>query len=761
MLIADDKPADVELMVATLKRAGYSLSFDAVNSPGAFQRRLEHAEYDLILCDHNLGSWAGTDALEMIEQSGKDIPFVVVTATLGEEAAVEYLKQGAADYVLKHRLERLPVAVGRALQDKAHRQEAARLQEVILCGKREWELTVDSVPDIVLLLDEGGRVQRANRAAVTVLGLEFPQLIGKPYREVLQGLGEARPDYPQQESGKWPQGNLEESRSGKVFDLASTPLQDPRGVLRGCVLVIRDITERKRAEEALRDREERLKLLLDSTAEAIYGLDREGNCTFCNPACLRLLGYQRPEELLRNNMHALTHHTRPNGTPYPEQECHIYQAFRKGETTHVDDEMLWRADGTSFAAEYWSHPVRRDGELVGSVVTFLDISERRGLEEQFRQSQKMEAVGRLAGGIAHDFNNMLTVIKGYSELLLEEVGSTDGRLRRAASEIYKAADRATTLTRQLLAFSRRQVLEPKLFDLNEVVADMEQMLERLIGEDIQLVSIRSSGLGQVKADPGQIEQVILNLVVNARDAMPQGGKLTIETANVELDEDYARTHVAVQPSAHVMLGVSDSGCGMDAETQAHLFEPFFTTKKKGEGTRLGLATVYGIVKQSGGNMWVYSEPGQGATFKVYLPRVGEAAETIAPPTPVADSASGVETILLVEDEKAVRELAARTLERNGYTVLAAGDAAEATQLAQRHRRRIHLLLTDVVMPEVNGRQLAQQLASLRPGIKVLYMSGYTDDAVVHHGVLEPGVAFLQKPFTAADLARKVRQTLER
>ena len=345
---------------------------------------------------------------------------------------------------------------------------------------------------------------------------------------------------------------------------------------------------------------------------------------------------------------------------------------------------------------------------------------------------------------------MLTVVKGYSELLLEEVDSTDGRLRRAAGEIYKAADRAATLTRQLLAFSRRQVLEPKLFDLNEVVADMDQMLERLIGEDIQLVSIRRSGLGQVKADPGQIEQVILNLVVNARDAMPQGGKLTIETANVELDEDYARTHVAVQPGAHVMLGVSDSGCGMDAETQAHLFEPFFTTKKKGEGTGLGLATVYGIVKQSGGNMWVYSEPGQGTTFKVYLPRVGEAAGTIAPPTPVADSASGVETILLVEDEKAVRELAARTLERNGYTVLTAADAAEATQLAQRHGHRIHLLLTDVVMPEVNGRQLAQRLASLRPGIKVLYMSGYTDDAIVHHGVLEPGVAFLQKPFTAAD-----------
>ena len=761
LLIVEDRAADVELMVATLKRAGYSLSFDVAESPTEFQQRLEHAEYDLVLCDHNLGSWAGTDALEMLQQPGQDIPFVVVTGALGDEAAVEYIKQGAADYVLKDRLERLPVAVGRALQEKAHREEAARLQEVILCAKREWELTFDSVPDVVLLLDEDGRIQRANRAAVAVLGLEFPQLIGKPYREALQGVGQARPDYPQQESGKEAQGLLEEPRSGKVFDVTSTPLRDHSEVLRGGVVVIRDITERKRAEEALRDREERLALLLDSTAEAIYGLDLQGNCSFCNSSCLRLLGYGRPEDLLGKNIHAQIHHARPEGTPYPEQECRIYQAFRKGEGTHVDDEVLWRADGTSFAAEYRSFPVRRDGELVGSVVTFLDISQRRGLEEQLRQSQKMEAVGRLAGGIAHDFNNILTVIKGYSDLLLEEVGSTNDRLRRAADEIYKSADRAAALTHQLLAFSRRQVLEPKLLDLNEVVAEMDQMLQRLIGEDIQLVSIRRTGLGQVKADPGQIEQVILNLAVNARDAMPQGGKLTIETANVELDEDYARAHVVVGPGDYVMLAVSDSGCGMDAETQAHLFEPFFTTKEKGKGTGLGLATVYGIVKQSGGNIWVYSELGQGTTFKVYLPRVWEAAKTIAPGTPVDDAASDVETILLVEDEKAVRELAAWTLERNGYTVLAAGDAAEATQLAQRHERRIHLLLTDVEMPEVSGPQLAQRLASLRPGIKVLYMSGYTDDAVVHHGVLEPGVAFLQKPFTAADLARKVRQALER
>ncbi len=388
-----------------------------------------------------------------------------------------------------------------------------------------------------------------------------------------------------------------------------------------------------------------------------------------------------------------------------------------------------------------------------------EITERKQLEAQLLQSQKMEAVGRLAGGIAHDFNNLLTVIKGYSELLVEEVGG-DGRLRRAAEEIDKAADRAALLTRQLLAFSRRQVLEPEVLDLNDVVANMDKMLRRLIGEDIDLVSVRRPGLGRVKADPGQIEQVIMNLAVNARDAMPQGGKLTLETANVELDEVYARNHVAITPGSYVMLAVSDTGCGMDAETQARIFEPFFTTKELGKGTGLGLATVYGIVKQSGGYIWVYSEPGQGTTFKVYLPRLEEAVETAQPEREIVRPARGSETVLLVEDEENVRQLVRQTLEKNGYTVLEARAGAEATQLSAQHPGPIHLMLTDVVMPKMSGRELAERLALLRPGIKVLYMSGYTDNAIVHHGVLDPGTAFLQKPFTAADLGQKVREVLD-
>ncbi len=385
--------------------------------------------------------------------------------------------------------------------------------------------------------------------------------------------------------------------------------------------------------------------------------------------------------------------------------------------------------------------------------------EHRRLEKQFLQSQKMEAVGQLAGGIAHDFNNLLTIIAGYSQLILDRLPPGDG-VREKVEEIKNAGDRAAALTHQLLAFSRRQVLQPQVVDLNQVVANLDKMLQRLIGEDIDLVSLCPPGVGRVKVDPGQIEQVILNLAVNARDAMPQGGKLTIETANIELDESYASTHMAVKPGPYVMLAVSDTGHGMDPETQSHIFEPFFTTKEQGKGTGLGLSTVYGIVKQSGGNIWVYSEPGKGATFKIYLPRVEEAPQ---PKTEVERPAArllGTETILLVEDEAAVRLLVRGTLEQSGYSVLDAGSGAEALVMANERTQPIHLLVTDVVMPGMSGREVAEHVTLAHPETKVLFMSGYTDDAVVRHGALESSAAFVQKPFTPDSLLRKVREVLD-
>jgi two-component system, cell cycle sensor histidine kinase and response regulator CckA len=380
-------------------------------------------------------------------------------------------------------------------------------------------------------------------------------------------------------------------------------------------------------------------------------------------------------------------------------------------------------------------------------------------EEQFLQSQKMEAVGRLAGGVAHDFNNLLSVILGYGEILLSD-SQVDEAARADIREITRAGERAADLTRQLLAFSRQQVLAPTVLDLNAVLAGMGSMLVRLLGEDVELRTLPGAALGRVLVDPGQIEQVILNLVVNARDAMPRGGSLTIETANVELDAGYSTEHPGANPGPHVLLAVSDTGTGMDAETRARIFEPFFTTKEKGKGTGLGLSTVFGIVRQSGGTVWVYSEPGHGTTFKIYLPRTQDDRRPSVPAPAPDPSPRGTETILLTEDDTALRVLARVALVRLGYQVLEAADADEALLLAARYSGPIHLLLTDVVMPKVSGRELAERLAAVRPDTRVLFMSGYTDDTVVRHGVLAAGIAFLQKPITPQSLARKVREVLD-
>ena len=383
----------------------------------------------------------------------------------------------------------------------------------------------------------------------------------------------------------------------------------------------------------------------------------------------------------------------------------------------------------------------------------------RKSEEQLRQWQRVEAIGRLAGGVAHDFNNLLMTILGCSELLLRDFDREDPR-REEVEEIRRAAQRATSLTHQLLAFGRRQVLQPRVLDLNEIVENMNRLLQRMIGEDIQLLTILSPGLWPVKVDPGQIEQVIMNLAVNARDAMPEGGRLTLETSNMNLDAEYARRHISVKPGAYVMMAVTDTGCGMNAETQSHLFEPFFTTKEKGKGAGLGLSTVYGIVKQSGGNIWAYSETGKGSTFKVYLPCAAEAVKTFRPKEIAPVVARGTETILLVEDEEAVRTLISRVLQGSGYRVLEASQGKEAIEISQKHGGPIHLMVTDVIMPQMSGRELAERLAPARSEMKVLFMSGYPDNAIVHHGVLDPGTAFLQKPFTLAALENKVREILE-
>jgi signal transduction histidine kinase/ActR/RegA family two-component response regulator len=418
-----------------------------------------------------------------------------------------------------------------------------------------------------------------------------------------------------------------------------------------------------------------------------------------------------------------------------------------------DGTLRWLHDQKRLLRDDRGQPV----EIVGS---WLDVTERKALEEQYRQAQKMEAIGRLAGGIAHDFNNLLTVVLGYSELALEVLDSEDP-LREYVGEINAAGTRGASLTRQLLAFSRRQLLVPRVIDFNVLLDEMGKMLRHLIGEDIDLVVRTAPDLWSVKVDPGQMEQVLMNLVVNSRDAMPRGGMLTIESANVELDQSYLDAHPQAHPGEHIRISVSDTGCGMDAATRARIFEPFFTTKDVDKGTGLGLATVYGIVTQSGGHIEVYSEPGVGTTFKIYIPRerdgILQTKQTALP----AGAPRGTETVLLVEDSDGVRSLARLALERSGYRVLEAGHPHEALQILQDCLEPVHIMVTDVVMPEMSGRELAEKLAPDWPGLKVLFISGYTDDAVVRHGILEEGMPFLQKPFTPDALARKVRETLDR
>jgi PAS domain S-box-containing protein len=503
--------------------------------------------------------------------------------------------------------------------------------------------------------------------------------------------------------------------------------------------------------------ESRFRVLVEHAPDAIivYDVDQY-KFVDANVNAERLFGCSR-EELLASGPERFYSSSQPDGLPLAESVEKMIGRAADGETL-LFERAVHNAEGKDLLCEV--RLVRlpfADRSLLRA--SYIDITERGKLEHQLRQSQKMESVGRLAGGIAHDFNNLLTVITGYSELLLSQLDEKSP-LCKEVEEIKGAGERAASLTRQLLAFSRRQVLQPKVLDLNEVTSNIEKMLRRLIGENVELRTFLGTGLWSVKADPGQIEQVLVNLVVNARDAMPGGGNLTIETDNVFLDEEYSRGHLPMQSGQYVMLAISDAGVGMDEKTMSQIFEPFFTTKESGKGTGLGLSTVYGIVKQSGGYIWVYSEPGKGSTFKVYFPRTEDREEDPQKAVSPIEDLRGEKTVLVVEDEEAIRNLACAVLSGYGYSVLPACDGEDALRVAGEHEGEISLLLTDVVMPRMGGRELYDRVRQQRSEIKVLFMSGYTDYAIVRHRELDPGTVFLQKPYTPISLARKVKEVLE-
>jgi PAS domain S-box-containing protein len=623
---------------------------------------------------------------------------------------------------------------------------------------RRQTLAMDSSIEGIGLLNEKGEHVYANAALATILGLRSPEaILGQHWRTAYAFQGTSLMEMQVRQSlastGKW-SGQLQFRRpNGDRVPVEMQVSLLPDG---GTVCVCRDLSQHQLAEKARAEAEAKYRMLVEQVNAISYiaEIGINGQWFYVSPQVEAILGYT-PEEWL-----ALApdwaEHIHPDDLPAvlaaEEQSGRGLPFQAEFRVRRKDGREVWLNDTAVIAQGSNSHPVM-EGIMV-------DITERKALETQLQQSRKMEAVGRLAGGIAHDFNNLLTIITGYTELALNRP-QLPHEVRADIERIENASGRAAALVRQLLAFSRKQVLQPKILDLNKIVLNLDSLLRRLMDERIQMVTQVKDDIGKVKADPAQIEQVIMNLVVNARDAMPEGGRLVVETCNTDLDATYAVDHVSVKPGRYVMLAVSDTGVGMDKQTVAHIFEPFFTTKESGRGTGLGLSTVYGIVKQSGGYIWVYSEPGKGSTFKVYLPRVDESPEDFTAGESTHRAQAGKETILVVEDEEDVRELIQTVLREKGYEVIVSEDPQHAERAAAQFGGEIHLLLTDMVMPGISGRELATRISARRQDIRVLYMSGYTDNVITAGGMLEKGLAFLQKPFSPATLVQKVREVLSR
>jgi two-component system, cell cycle sensor histidine kinase and response regulator CckA len=636
ILLVEDSDADAALVVRELRRAWRSVQTERVQTADALREALRGGPWDAVISDWSLPSFGAPEALRIVKDAGLDLPFIIMSGTISDESAVDALRAGASDFVLKHNMARLVPAIEREMREAA------------------------------------------GRAA------------------------------------------------------------------------------RRRAEEALRLSEARYRALFDASPLPMWVFD-EASLRFAavNQAAVDRYGYSR-DEFLRMTIADIR---------FPEERLKLHTHLANAPERSF--EQIWphrKKDGTVIQVAITARDLEFDGRPA-RIVLAHDVTERlrtedtlRKTEEQLRQAQKLEAIGSLAGGIAHDFNNMLSVILSYASLLMDGLKKGDPAAADV-EEIRRAAQRAAEMTRQLLAFGRKQMLSPRVLDLNQTLGGMEKMLQRLVGESVELSFHLAPALGRVMADPSQIEQVVMNLVVNARDAMPDGGTVSLETTNVALDAAYAADHVGVTPGTYVMLAVTDTGSGMDRETMERIFEPFFTTKELGKGTGLGLSTVFGIVKQSGGHIWVYSEVGRGTTFKLYLP-LSERAEANKVDTVPPTALRGKETILLVEDDNQLRALTRRVLRSSGYDVIDAQNGGEALMASEQHAGRIHLLLTDVVMPRMSGRQIADRLMAQRSDMRVLFMSGYTENSIVRHGVLEQGIAFLPKPITPESLLRKVREVLD-
>jgi two-component system, cell cycle sensor histidine kinase and response regulator CckA len=760
ILLVEDNPGDARL-VREMLRDTPEMELHIVDRLSLAVDHLVSQETDIVLLDLGLPDSRGLDSLQAVYRAVPHVPIVVLTGQDDETTAMAAIRLGAQEYLSKSVM--LGSMLARTLRFSFERKQAENsLRE----SEAKYRRLNESLMDGFVRLDMQGNIIEWNSTYQDMVGYEKDELRSVTYMQLTperwhafeakivaeQVLPRGYSDVYEKEYRR---------KNGEVFpvELRTSLLRDDAGAPMWMWAIVRDLTERKRAEESLRKSEEQYRLIADSTTDVIWLFDlTTDRYIYVSPSVERLLGYN-VEEALRLTMKELL---------TPESYRILEDSLPKRLAA------LAAGDESARTQTYEMDHPRKDGSIVTAetVATLIadeqnrlkhmqgitrDISERRLLQKQLLQSHKMEGIGRLAGGIAHDFNNLLTVIVGYSEMLLNNASINDPA--RGELELIKGAgERAAALTSKLLAFSRKQIVQPRVLDLNALIKDSSKLLRRLVGEDIELITVPAPDLGLIKADMTQIEQVVFNLAVNSRDAMPQGGKLIFETVNVDLDASFVSNNLGSHPGRFVMLAVSDTGMGMDSETKSHIFEPFFTTKESNKGTGLGLATVYGIVKQSDGYITADSEPGRGTTIKIYLPRVDELVDRAKPFEAV--EYEGSETILLVEDEEDVKKLAARWLEAKGYTVLTASNGPHALEIAERHSGTIDLLVTDMIMPHgLNGRELAERLQNLRPGIRALFISGYAA-GLATNAVMDSDVKLLQKPFTSESLARKVREVLQ-
>jgi two-component system cell cycle sensor histidine kinase/response regulator CckA len=889
--MVEDSVADAKLTVAALRRAGHDVEHQRIDSEDAMRAALAEQVWDVVTCDWAMPRFSAAAALAVVKESGLDLPFIIVSGTIGEELAVDMMRAGAHDYVLKDRLARLAPALERELRDARARAQQRHAATELAATEARYRRIVENTNQGVWVIDAEGKTSFLNERMAQLLGLAANEMIGRTPAEFLHAEDRASfaiaREHHRGGASYQHEARLLRPDGAMVWTLIeSSPITDAEGAHVASFAMVMDVTARKQAEASLRVSEERFRSLWESSIILITISNLHGEIVDVNEGFARVLGYSR-EELLSGRIRwpdltppawtdadraALAQLAATGVAPPWEKELvakdgsrvpilagavmleanegitiaidlserkrvdkALYERMKTASLTtdigfaltthdtlsgmlqkcsdaivrHLDAVFarIWTVEPASNQLELQasaglhaqpvgqtrkpiadleigkSYPLVINSELVGVIEMFsregltaavreamgavadaIAVGIRRNraeqakesLEAQLRQAQKLEAIGSLAGGVAHDFNNILSVILSYSEFIQSDLEPGHVVLGDVA-EIHAAAMRAAGLTRQLLAFSRQQMLQPRVLDLGEVICDLESMLRRLLSEDIDLTITIDPEVGNIYADPGQIEQVLMNLVVNARDAMGSGGIVTIETAKVDVDAAFATDHIGVTPGPHAKVSVTDTGEGMSAEVRARIFEPFFTTKEKGKGTGLGLSTVFGIVRQSNGAIFVDSTPGVGTTFEVYLPVSTETADV--PEVSRSTILGGSETILLCEDEVPVRTLARTVLTRKGYRVLEAQNGGEALLLCEQHAS-IDLLVTDVVMPMMSGRQLAERLRAIRPELRVLYMSGYTEDAVVRHGIFTDQLAFLQKPITPDVMARKVREVLD-